>query len=71
MERLLRKYWEVLTMVYRVGRYCITPSKGYRGVTQGESMLLTIFNMVVDTVIRHLVTVVVREDSGTKVLVCQ
>ena len=34
------------------------PFKGYYGVTQGDPLYTTIFNMLVDAIIRHWVTVV-------------
>ena len=38
MDHLLRKYWEVLTMVSRVGRYYGDLFTGSREVTQGDSL---------------------------------
>ena len=51
MKRLLRRYWDGITMVARVGRYYCTPFKGSSGVTQCDPMSLTIFNMVMEKVI--------------------
>ena len=51
MKRLLRSYWDGITMVARVGRYYCTPFKGSSGVTQCDPMSLTIFNIVIDKVI--------------------
>ena len=42
-------------MVARAGRYYGTDFKGERGVTQGDPLSPTIFNVVVDTVVRHWV----------------
>ena len=50
--RILRTYWGRLTIVARDGGHFGMPFKGYRGVTQGEPLSPTIFNMVVDSVIR-------------------
>ena len=61
MRRLLRTYWEKLTMVARVGGYYRTVFKGARGVTQGDPLSPTIFNVVVDAVVRHWVTLAVEE----------
>ena len=51
MKRLLQNYWDGITMVAQVGRYYCTPFKGSSGVTQGEPMSYTIFNIVMDEVI--------------------
>ena len=40
-------------MVGRVGGYYGAPFCGDRGVTQGDPLLLTIFNVVVDAVVHH------------------
>ena len=55
-RRLLRAYWSKSTMVAREGGYYGTGFKGERGVTQGDPMSPTIFNVVVDAVVRHWVT---------------
>ena len=41
------------------GGYYITCFKGARGVTQGNPLSPTIFNVVVDVVVRHCVTLAV------------
>ena len=64
MVRILWTYSDRLTMVAKVGRYFGHPFKGYRRVTQGEPLSPTIFNMVVDAVIRHWVTVVTSTEAG-------
>ena len=53
VRRLLREYWNKSTMVSRVGGYYGTGFKGERGVTQGDLLSPTIFNVVVDVVVRH------------------
>ena len=50
---LLCRYWEQLQMVAQVGGYYIVPFGRERGVTQGNPLLPTIFNVVVDAVVRH------------------
>ena len=62
MERLIHCYWDGITMVAREGRYCSTPFKGSRGVTQGDPLSSTILNMVADAVIRHWATVAAGEE---------
>ena len=52
-------------MVARSGRYFGRPFKGYQDVTQGDPLSPTIFNVVVDTVIYHWVTVVTPTEAGT------
>ena len=51
--RLLRRYWAQLQMVARAGGYYGVPFCRERGVTQGEPLLPTILNVVVDTVVRY------------------
>ena len=43
-------------MVARAGGYYGTAFKGKRGVTQGDPLSPTIFNVVVDAAVRHWVT---------------
>ena len=45
-------------MVARAGRYFGLLFKGYRGVIEGNSLLPTLYNVVMDAVIRYWVTVV-------------
>ena len=54
---LLRRYWDRLTMVAMVGGYFWSPSKGKNNVTRGGPLSPTIFNVVVDVVHRHWVSV--------------
>ena len=51
--RLLQSYWGMLKMVARAGGYYGSPFRGDRGVTQGDPLSPTIFNVVVDAVVRH------------------
>ena len=48
----------------RDGGYFGLPFKGYHSVIQGDPLSPTIFNVVVDAVIHHLVTVVVPNADG-------
>ena len=64
--RLIQTYWGRLTMVARARRYFGRPFKGYHKVTQGNSLSPTIFNMVVDAIIRHWVAVVDPTKYGTE-----
>ena len=61
VRRLLREYWNKSTVVARAGIYYGTGFKGGRGVTQGDPLSPTIFNVVVDAVVRHWVTLAVTE----------
>ena len=63
--RIIRTYWERLTIVAKAGTYCGHSFKGYQGVNQGDPLSPTIFNVVVDTIIRHWVTVVTPTEAGT------
>ena len=51
--RLLRLYWARLRMVARAGGYYGAPFRGEKGVTQGNPLSPTIFNVVVDAMVRH------------------
>ena len=59
--RLLRQYWVKLNMVVRAGGYYGAPLRGERGVTKGEPLSPTIFNVVVDAVICHWESLLVAE----------
>ena len=48
-------------MVARSGGYCGTAFKGGRGVKQGDPLSPTVFNVVVDAVVRHWVTGVIAD----------
>ena len=48
-------------MVERVGGYYGDAFKGARGVTQGDPLSPTIFNVVVDAVVRHWVKMALEE----------
>ena len=63
-RRLLTTYWRHLTMVAREGGYYGKAFKGERGVTQGDSLSPTIFNVVVDAVVQHWVNGLVDEVEG-------
>ena len=47
-------------MAERAGGYYGTTFQGARGVTHGDPLSPTIFNVVVDAVVRHWVTVTVE-----------
>ena len=50
-------------MVARAGGYYEVAFKGARGVTQGDPLSPTIFNVVVDAVVHHWVTMTMDEDE--------
>ena len=58
--RLLFRYCERLQMVAHMGGYYGELLRGERGVTQGVPLLPTIFNMLVDAVVRHWESLVVE-----------
>ena len=62
--RLLHRYWKRLKMVAQAGGYYGETFCRERGVTQGDPMLPTIFNVVVDTVVRHWESLVVEREGG-------
>ena len=59
--RLVRTCWQRLSMVVRAGGYYWEAFKGYRGVTQGDPLSPTMFNVVVDAVVRHCGTMAMAE----------
>ena len=63
-RRLLTTYWRRLTMVARAGGYYGKAFKGERGFTQGDPLSPTIFNVVVDAVVRHWVNGRVDKSEG-------
>ena len=48
-------------MMARAGGYYGTAFKGARGVTQGDPLSPTIFNVVVDAVVCHWVTLAIED----------
>ena len=62
--RLFQLYWERLRMVARAGGYYVAPFCEERGVTQGDPLSPTIFNVVVDVVVRHWESLLVAEQGG-------
>ena len=61
VRRLLTVYWERTTMVARAGSYYGKGFKGGRGVTQGDPLSPTTFNVVVDAVVRHWLQIATQE----------
>ena len=61
VRRILTVYWERTTMVARSGSYYGKGFKGERGVTQGDPLSPTIFNVVVDAVVRHWLQIATQE----------
>ena len=55
-------------MLARASGYYRTEFRGTRGVTQGDLLSPTIFNVVVDAVVRHCVMVMVEgeEERGER-----
>ena len=59
--RMLKVYRERTTMVARAGSYYGKGFKGGREVTQGDLLSPTIFNVVVDAVVRHWLHLATQE----------
>ena len=64
--RLLQTYWGRLTIVARAGGYFGRPFKGYHSVTQGKPLYPTIFNVVMDAIIRHWGAMVAPTEDDTE-----
>ena len=54
-------------MVARAGGYCRALFCGERGVTQGDPLLPTIFNVMVDAVVCHWESLLVAEREGVDI----
>ena len=67
---IMRIYWAWIQIATAAGGHYRTAFQSHRGVTQGDPLSPTIFNVVVDTVILHWVTVVgvPQKGSGREVL---
>ena len=50
---MLSQFWDVLNIVVRVEGYYAPPFKGYWVLTQGNPLLITIFNGVVEAVVHN------------------
>ena len=65
--RLLYRYWERLKMVDRAeggGVYYGQTFRGVIGVTQGDPMSPTIFNVLLDAVVHHWESLVAERAEG-------
>ena len=60
--RLLHQYWDHLIMVTRSSEYYGVPSKGFRRVTQVDTLSLKLFIIMEDVVFNNWVTIV-SEDA--------
>ena len=66
---ILRTYWGRLTMVARDKGYYRPPFKGHLRVTRGDTLSPTMFNLVVDAIICHWVTVVAEIEVGMELII--
>ena len=57
--RILWTYWDILTVVARAGQYYGEAFKVFQGVTHGYPLSPTIFNVVLDALVRHWISLVV------------
>ena len=67
-RRILQIYWRQITMVARSGVYYGMAFQVTPGVVQGDLLYPTIFNVVVDAVVRNWVKVVIvgAEERGER-----
>jgi len=63
--RLLRQFWDQQQIVARQGGFYGDPFGATRGVTQGDIISPTIFNVVADAIVRYWLSLVV--DDGSEV----
>ena len=61
---ILCSYWERLWMVACVGGYYGSEFQGFWGATQGEPLFPTLFNVVVEAVARHWISLVAGGAGG-------
>ena len=61
---LIKRYWERLTMVACAVGYCVNYFKGNQGVTQGDPLLSTLLNVVVDVVVWNWIFIMEEEEIG-------
>ena len=66
VRRMLREYWDRTLMVARAGGYYGKGFKGGRVVTQGDPLSPTTFNVVVDAVVHHWLTIAVTEAENRR-----
>ena len=52
LQWLLHRYWDGQKVVLKSGKFFVHPFNTKRGVTQGYLVSPTIFNLLVDTVVR-------------------
>ena len=64
--RILRTYWFRIHIAEKAGGHYKPVFQSQRGVTQGEPLSPTIFNVVVDAIIWHWVKVVGGTQEGTR-----
>ena len=72
---IIRHYWYRLTAVARTGRYYATSLRSFQRLTQEYPFSPTIFNKVVDAVVRNWVSLVLGgvaelDGRGKEVLYC-
>ena len=60
MRNVIENYWEKQLVVVRKGKFFGNPFHPTRGVTQGDIISPTLFNIVVDTVVRNVAQTVIR-----------
>ena len=64
--RLIRTYWGRLAVVTRAGVYYGPTFKGYHIFDQAENLSPTLFNVVMESVIRHWMKVAAATEAGTE-----
>ena len=64
LKRLLHRFWDDQEVVLKVGRLYGRPFRMERGVTQGEPVSPTVFNIVVEAVVRAVLMEVCRPQEA-------
>ena len=66
MLRVLRTFWENQQVVARQSGYHGEPFKATRGVTQGDIVSPTLFNIIVDAVVRYWFHVLEMDETASE-----
>lgn len=66
MRTLMANFWEKQKLVIKQGHYFSSEFRPFRGVTQGDCVSPTLFNLIVDTVVQ-IIAKDIRETEGQEI----